>query len=398
MTRTRDGVILAALWALNFATSVQFLIVAPILPRIGEQLDVPEASLGAVVTAYAVGFGIAGLLAGPISDWAGRRKVLVVGSGAMALALLAHGVTTTFAGLLAARFAGGLAAGALSGSSVAYVGDAFPYERRGWANGWIASSFAAGQILGIPSGALLADLGYQTPFAVFGIIATLAFLLIRRVLPEPDVELVPELSVRGILRQYADLLRLPIARRSVLAYVFLFAGVAVFVTHLPAWLEQTFDVGSAAVASLFMVGGLSNLIVGPQAGALSDRVGRKVLVSGGSLANAVIMAITPLVVVRFELAYVTFFVVMIFVALRVSPQQSLISSLVPARQRGTLMSVCLSVGQMVGFGLGGLASGVLYEGPWGFQANALAGGLLSGTMGLLVWFGLPEPDGSQERA
>ena len=31
----------------------------------------------------------------------------------------------------------GAAAGLLTGSAISYVGDYFPYDRRGWASGWV---------------------------------------------------------------------------------------------------------------------------------------------------------------------------------------------------------------------------------------------------------------------
>lgn len=393
----RPKLVLAALWALNFTTSAQFLIVAPILPRISEQLGVPEAWLGSLVTAYAVAFGITALLAGPISDYIGRRKVLLFGAVGMAAALLLHGVALSYASFLSARILAGLMSGTLSGASVAYIGDAFPYNRRGWANGWIASSMAAGQIIGIPIGAVLATATVQTPFLALGVVCTLAAALIYRFVPQPPVERSAVLSARSSFRAYRAQLAVPHLRAAVAAYILMFFSVGSFITYLPVWLEARFEVGGAEVASLFLVGGLSNLVVGPIAGSLSDRIGRKPLVVLGSFALGVLMAASPWIVPRFEVAYVLFFTIMVFVALRMAPQQALVSSLVPASQRGTLLSLCLSFGQG-GFAVGAALSGPIYTSAIGFEGCAALAGASAIAMSGVMLIAVPEPEAEPDPA
>ncbi len=389
MLAQRPALVVAALWMVNFASSVQVLIVAPILPRIHEQLGVPEALLGTLVTAYAVSLSVFALLAGPVSDRFGRRFILVAGSAVLTLALFAHALADSYVTLLVARAFAGVGGGALSGASVAYVGDAFPYHRRGWANGWVASGFAAGQIFGIPLGALLAETDFRVPFVAFGVMMTIALTLLVRFVPQPPVERSGALTLGSALAGYARLLRRPATAASVATYTFMFFGIALFVTYLPTWLEETFHVSGRAVASLFLVGGLANLVTGPQAGSLSDRIGRKGLIVGSGVTIGLIMAATTWTIYAFWVAYVQFFVVMVFVALRLSPQQSLISSIVPSTERGALISLAMAVGQ-VGFAAGATLSGVLYVGV-GYTTATLVAGLSSIAAAACIAFFVPEP-------
>jgi len=162
--------ILVALWMMTFASTSQVLIISPILPRISEELAVREELLGTLIGAYGLMAGVFALVAGPVSDRIGRRRVLLVGTGWMAFALAAHGIANSYASLLAVRAASGAAGGILGGAAVAYVGDWFPYERRGWANGVVMSGFALGQVVGIPLGAVLAQrLGFRWPFLAFAL-------------------------------------------------------------------------------------------------------------------------------------------------------------------------------------------------------------------------------------
>jgi predicted MFS family arabinose efflux permease len=388
-TELRPGPALVALWALNFTTSAQFLIVTPLLPLIRDQLGVREDLLGLLVTAYAVGVGITALIGGPVSDRIGRRKILLFGTAGMTAALLLHAGASSFALLMLVRTLAGAAAGLIASASVAYIADAFPFASRGRANGIVMSGFAAGQILGIPAGTYLGEFGYRTPFVSFGVFVGLTLLLMVRHLPQPAVTLEATLGIREALRSYGRLLRDRSSAASVLGYTVMFFGVSLFITYLPTEILRRFDVTPTAVSTLFVVGGIANLIFAPLAGTLSDRWGRKVLVVTGSALAGLTMAITPWSMPSFFSAYIFFFVIMIFVAMRIAPMQALVSSLVPPQLRGRLLALGFAVGQ-VGFGLGSSLAGPLYA-HYGFGSTAVVGGFMAILMALIVGTMITEP-------
>lgn len=203
--------ILSALWLLMFSASSQVMIISPILPQIGTELNIPEVLRGTLITGYAVMLGICALLTGPVSDKVGRRRILLFGSGAMSLALFLHNFAFDYYSFLLIRAIAGAAGGMLSGVCVAYVGDYFPYEQRGWANGWIATGVAVGQIVGIPLGTVLAEwFGFRGPFALFACTMYGAFMLIWLAVPQPDVPLATgRLTPGTVLRNYVRMLARP---------------------------------------------------------------------------------------------------------------------------------------------------------------------------------------------
>jgi len=389
-TSTNPRTILFALWLLIFSASSQIIIMAPILPYIGEQLNMPERLQGLLITAYAVMVGIFAIIIGPISDKIGRRRILLIGTGAMAVALTLHGFAQTYQQLLVYRALAGVAGGILSGSVVSYVADYFPYEKRGWANGWIMSGAATGQIVGIPLGTIMAEyFGFRIPFIMFGISMAITYFVIRLKVPQPDVKLFKDsLTITGSLRKYYRIVRVPAQFASIMAFFMMFVSVGLFIVYFPSWMQKSFSVDGTYIASLFLVGGLANVVTGPRAGKLSDKIGRKSLVIISCTITSVIFALTTWIVQEPWLAYPFFMIVMTLVAIRVTPFQTLLSEQVDDESRGSLMSLTAALGQ-TGMGIGGFIAGLVYT-DFGYATSTVFSGLAILISGLLIWKFVPE--------
>jgi predicted MFS family arabinose efflux permease len=279
----------------------------------------------------------------------------------------------------------------LSGAAVSYIGDYFPYHRRGWATGWVMSGSAVGQIVGIPVGIVLSGRwGFRAPFYMFAVTmaATVALLFFR--VPQPPVKRTEgRLSVRKAIRDYAGMLRRHEVRWAAAAYFVMFLGISLYLVYLPTWLERARGIGPDRIATMYLLGGVANVVTGPQAGHLSDRVGRRVMVLLACIGLSVVMVATPFVVREVWVAYPLFFVFMMLVAMRTSPFSALLTALVHDERRGSLMSLTVALGQ-IGFAVGGAVAGILFAGP-GYVSNAVLGAVFLLAMGLIVWFLLPEP-------
>ncbi len=404
-SRAQTAGILFALWMLVFTAASQTIIITPILPLIGEALAVETGQLGLLVSVYSWVLAAAALVMGPISDRIGRRRVLLLGSAALAVALALHGLADTFGTLLGMRVLAGAGGGILSGAAVSYVGDAFPYERRGWATGWVMSGVPFGLVIGIPLGrALAVAFEFRTPFVAFAAVMAVAFVLILTVVPQPPVQLSDERpTVGGALRQYAALLRQSDTATAAATYFLMYFGLGLLIVYLPQWLTARFPMEIEVlgrplavfglpldfIATLFLAGGLVSVVVGPRAGTLSDTVGRKPLILASCLGLAVVTAALPFVVTERWTVYLVYVAIMGLFAMRMSPLQALLTALVPSRQRGAFLSLTIAVGQ-IGTGLGAILGGALYAGL-GYESNALASTAAILAMAALVWSRLPEP-------
>ena len=383
--------IVFTLWLLVFSAASQTMIISPILPRIGEELGIRDAALGTLVTAYSLMVGIFAILAGPVSDKIGRRRILLVGTLVMTVALVLHNFVAGYVSFLAVRVFAGMAGGILSGAAVSYIGDYFPYNRRGWATGWVMSGSAFGQIIGIPLGIVMAGRwGFRAPFNLFAVTmaVTVLFLFLR--VPQPDVARTKErLSVGKAASDYLAMLRRPEVAWAAVAFFMMFLGVGFYVVYLPTWLER--DVGATAgqIATMFLVGGIANVVTGPQAGKLSDRIGRKAIILTACVGLSVVMLGTVPLVTNLIVAYVLFFLSMVLVAMRMSPFSALLTALVKDERRGSLMSLTVALGQL-GFAAGSAIAGPVFASTGYFSNTLLAAGSVL-AMGLIVWFLIPEP-------
>jgi predicted MFS family arabinose efflux permease len=391
---TRKGnpyLILFALWLMIFSASSQLIIMVPLLPEIAETLGVNVFWRGMLLTAYALSLGVSALVTGPASDRIGRRRILLYGTGLMTVTLALHTVAADYELLLTMRLLAGVGGGMLSGGSVAYVGDYFPYEKRGWANGWVMSGQAFGQVAGIPLGKVLAaGFGYRWPFLMFAVPMAAATFLIWRYVPPPDVELDDErLTPRRLVEKYKSVLRGSEVGAAVASYFLMFCGFGLFTAFLPSWLETTVGVSSYEIALLFAIGGMANILAAPAGGRLSDEMGRKPIIVWGSLALGGLVLVAPFYITGFTGAAVLFFLAMLTVGVRVSPLQSLLTALVPDRERGLLMGLAMSVGQG-GFGFGSFVASLTY-GPFGYVSNAVVGAAAMVLMAGLIQWGIAEP-------
>lgn len=390
--------VIGALWLMVFASSSQLMILSPILPKLGKALHIPSQLQGTLVATYGLTMAFVALFIGPISDKVGRRRILLWGCGAMSFTLFLHVFAYDFTSIFIIRALAGACGGLLSGVAVAYVGDYFPYEHRGWANGWVMSGIAAGQVLGVPLGvALTGWFDYHAPFLMFAFPMMVAFVLSYFFVPQPNVTLNnAPISLGSIARNYYLLLHDRTILSAVMAYFLMFFSLMLFMVYLPTWITEHLGLDMQDIAKMMIFGGIANVLVGPQMGKLSDRIGRKSLIIASCLGMAVVMLGTVYWVTSLVTGCVAYFIAMVFVAMRMSPLQALMTAIVPAEKRGTLFSLTLGLGQ-IGSGIGSTLAGIMYK-YMGYESNTMLSAFFILMMALVVWRYLPEPPIHEEMA
>ena len=228
------------------------------------------------------------------------------------------------------------------------------------------------------------------PFMAFGGVMIFAWLGTLLVLVPTTAEKADTLTLASGLQAYASVLRNPALAGIALASTTMMLSVSSYIVYLPAWLEATLGATPEQIALMFLAGGTANAGMGPIAGRLSDRVGRKGLVVGSSLALGCIMAVTTFLP-SVTWAYVLFFVTMLMVGARISPLNAWMTALVPDRQRGTLLSLSMATGQ-AGFAFGAAAAGWTYVSA-GYGSNTVLAAIGAFMTAIVLATLVPEPEG-----
>ncbi len=177
---------------------------APILGKLFFPADDPTASLLAAFGVFAIGYAarpLGGITLGHIGDRMGRKpalilSVLMMGAGTTAIGVLpthAEIGTTAAVLLVVLRILQGLSVGGEYPSSIVFLGEHAPPERRGYVASWPMFGSVVGFLLGSAFGALLSNLmseaaleawGWRLPF-LFGAVIALCGVLFRRHMSEP---------------------------------------------------------------------------------------------------------------------------------------------------------------------------------------------------------------------
>ena len=93
-----------------FLVGTDTFLVAPLLPELTARFASPPASAGWMVSAYAIGYCVTAVFAGPVSDRFDRRRVLVAGMSAFSAATAACGLASTLWQMIALRALAGVCA------------------------------------------------------------------------------------------------------------------------------------------------------------------------------------------------------------------------------------------------------------------------------------------------
>lgn len=143
-------------------------LIMPVTPDLVKELtgnDISGAALwgGALMFAFAIMQFLCMPIVGNLSDRFGRRPVLLVSLGAVAIDYLIHGFTDSIWILFIARLIAGVL-GATYSTANAYLADISAPEDRAANFGLVGAAFGIGFILGPAIGGILGEYGTRAPF------------------------------------------------------------------------------------------------------------------------------------------------------------------------------------------------------------------------------------------
>ncbi|WGD49041.1 TCR/Tet family MFS transporter [Bradyrhizobium sp. CB1650] len=143
-------------------------VIMPILPKLVESFvdnDTAHAAriFGAFGTAWALMQFVFSPLLGTLSDRFGRRPVVLLSNFGLGADYVLMALAPSLAWLFVGRVISGITSASIS-TSLAYISDITPPERRAAIFGKVGAAFGAGFILGPALGGLLGDIDPRLPF------------------------------------------------------------------------------------------------------------------------------------------------------------------------------------------------------------------------------------------
>jgi predicted MFS family arabinose efflux permease len=354
---TRSIILLAGA---GFASQAMVRVTDSLLPQIAADFATSVGEASIVVAAYSVSHGSIQLIIGPVSDRFGKYRTVTVMCVLATVLVALCGTVHSLPALAIARFASGAAAGWIIPTSMAYVGDVTPYERRQPILARYLSGQIFGQLFGQAAGGVLGDwFGWRNVFFVLaGMFALATAGLLFELLTNPRTRTAGRAddSTRGgFIADYVAVFSNPWARFVILA-VFIEASIGwgAF-AYVGADLHLRFGLSFSAIGLIVGTFGIGGLIYAGSVQQLVDLFGQ----AGLAIFGGVLLGIAYLVLAIGAAWWLAPFAVTAiglgFYALHNTLQTNATQMTPQARATGVaIFSSAIYLGQMLGVAAGAL--------------------------------------------
>lgn len=333
----------------QFTVVLDFMVMSPLGDMLMKSMDLSTTQFGLCVSAYAFSAGISGLLTAGFADRFDRKSLLLFFYIGFIVGTLFCGLADTYPMLLAARVFTGIFGGVIGSISMAIVTDMFVIEKRGRVIGYLQMGFGGSQVLGIPISLYIANhWGWQSPFLMIVGLATLIWFFIVLKL-KPVREHLDIKSERNAIGHLWHTLTFKRYRIGFLATAFLSLGGFMMMPWGSAFAINNLNVTPQQLPFLYMISGITALIIMPVIGKLSDRFDKVTIFTVASVLLSIV------VIIYTNLGHVAFWVVllmnlgfMIGIMSRMVPAVALSSALPEKHDRGAFMGITASLQQIAG--------------------------------------------------
>ncbi|MDO5052655.1 MAG: MFS transporter [Pseudoclavibacter sp.] len=279
-------------FATLFVIGTDTFLTAPLLPLLQREFGVSVSQSGWLVSAYALGYALFALIAGPISDRVDRRKVLLAGLIGFAVFTATSGGTWDFWSLFATRLLAGIAAAFVTPQIWASIPVTVAPSSIVKTMGYATAGLAIAQVVGIPIASFLSSLGWRVPF--FAIAAASVLLWILLYAKFPNVQPANDAKSR-LFAPYAHVGRSRPLMLSLVAYLIFQTGNFAALSFIGSWFAKDFGATQTMIGTAMIVIGLGNAIGSLTGSRLVARLGQQRSLLLGIIALGVIYLVTAFV-------------------------------------------------------------------------------------------------------
>ena len=348
------------------------------------KFDLSPSMVGWIASCALVGCIFGALFAGPLSDWLGRKKILVLSAILFGISSVGIAVPSDLNWFVFFRIIGGLGIGIASMLAPMYITEIAPAEKRGRlvsinqlgiVTGILLIYFVNAKIAGLYNESWNVETGWRWMFGS-GIFPSVLFLVLLFFVPESprwlakqgrNEEALTILSkINGPEKAGAELIEInqgvfsesasfseifkPGIRKALVAGIFLamfsqITGINAIMYYAPEIFKSTGDGSDSALLQTILVG-VVNFLFTLVAIKYVDKLGRKVLLLAGSAGMTLCLALIGgafyLGLAKGYLVLISILAYIAFFALSLGPLAFVvIAEIFPNRTRGRAMSLCV---------------------------------------------------------
>lgn len=333
----------------QFTVILDFMVMSPLGDMLMKSLNLKPSAFGIAVSAYAFSAGLSGLLTAGFADRFDRKKLLLFFYVGFIAGTVFCGLAHTYAVLVAARIITGLFGGVIGSISMAIITDLFALQQRGRVMGFIQMGFGGSQVLGVPISLYLANAwGWEAPFWLVAALGVVIALLIAAKL-QPITQHLALQSDRSAFKHLWHTVSKANYRVGFTSTALLSIGGFMMMPFGSAFAINNLGLTNTQLPMLFMVSGVSSLVIMPLIGKLSDKIDKFKIFAVASVWMMVMcvvytnLGVTPLIVVM-----ILNILMMMGIMSRMIPSSALTSAIPEMQDRGAFMSVNSSLQQIAG--------------------------------------------------
>lgn len=284
--------IVALTGSIVFLDAMLFGAIIPLLPHFADTYDLTKLEAGLLLGSYGAGALVGGIPGGLLVGRIGPKRGVLAGLAVLSLASLAFALSGDPLALGLSRFAQGLSSATTWAGALAWVAVTVPRARRGQALGTVFGLAVLGFVVGPMFGGVADLVGIRGSFVAIALVAAGLAVALTPVTP-PRHEMPSPGAIARALRD-----------RAFVGGLWLNTLPAMFFGVLDVLVPLRFDEaghGALAIAAVFVVAGLVEVVVNPVVGRISDRRGRLLpvrvaLMASIVVATAIAFATDPIVI------------------------------------------------------------------------------------------------------
>lgn len=343
----------------QFTVILDFMVMSPLGDLMMKSLHLKPSGFGIAVSAYAFSAGLSGLLTAGFADRFDRKRLLLFFYCGFIGGTIFCGLAHSYTALVSARIITGLFGGVIGSISLAIVTDLFDLKQRGRVMGFVQMGFGASQVLGVPIGLYVANAwGWEAPFLMVAGLAILIAIFIASKLQPVTAHLAKQTNQSALSHLWQTIAKRDY-RIGFTATALLSVGGFLMMPFGSAFAINNLKITYQQLPLLFMISGVSSLIVMPIVGGLSDKIDKFKIFAFASVWMMVVCVLyTNLGVSPFWVVIIFNITMMMGIMSRMIPSSALTSAVPDMYDRGAFMSINASLQQVAG-GIAAAVAGMI---------------------------------------